>query len=284
MNLITGYYGEDHVTAMEDAIWHRGIWNKDCIVAFGENMKANIISNNEIQVRSGVISMQGRFSVIPPNTYDSLTINNGTIGENRIDLIVCHYEKNADTQVESMNLKVIQGIPSADTPTVPSYTEGNIDNGDLIAEVPVFQVNIKGITVESVDTVIDVEQSFTDRSANLLFEGATQTGNITLIDSIFNYKFLVFSISAQTNNAPYGYSLMPVIKDRNDTYQIFQGAGALSDTNERHEYATYVAGITPIENGTIFQIVKPVMNIIHTSGSNHGGGTIYYIREVWGIR
>ena len=88
MELITGYQLEDHVTSMHDAMWHRGIWKDDCIISVGENLKAEIISNNEIRVRSGILNMQGKFCSIDMNTYDSLTINNGTAGENRIDLIV----------------------------------------------------------------------------------------------------------------------------------------------------------------------------------------------------
>ena len=67
MNLVTGYFGKPHISTNQDSMWHRGIWDSDCIIAVNgtENLAADIVSNNEIQVKSGVLQMQGRFSEIP---------------------------------------------------------------------------------------------------------------------------------------------------------------------------------------------------------------------------
>lgn len=292
MNLITGYFGKPHITTNQDSMWHRGIWKDDCIIAFGENLNPQIISNNEIQVRSGVISMQGRFSEIPLNTYDSLTINNGTVGENRIDLIVLHYEKNADTQVESTILKVIQGTPSLDTPSVPSYTEGNIDNGDLVAELPVFQVNLNGINIESVDTLLNVESAFTEAiqvKRVKLFDGAVKTGSLTLNDNVQNYRTLCFLISSDQTGIPFGYGSYVTIdpsllSDYGGQSPLCTDAVAHTqwDTNAIVLYSGRMI-FDPSQPNKI-TIDNPFHNVIIRAGQSIGGATEYYIRNVWGVK
>lgn len=283
MNLITGYFGKPHIKTNQDSMWHRGIWKDDCIIAFGENLNPQIISNNEIQVRSGVINMQGRFSEIPLNTYDSLTINNGTVGENRIDLIVLHYEKNADTQVESTVLKVIQGTPSLDTPSAPSYTEGNIDNGDLIAELPLFKVNIEGINITKVENIIEVQPPV-NLARTLLFDGVIQTGQITLNDIIGNYRFLVVRLSNGTTSTDYKYgnTVMPVIETSSNRFDVMVGQTFKYQDNTM---ATFTGEITTNGlNSNIINITVPFSQVVHKTGVVHSGNTEVYVKEIWGIR
>ena len=289
MELITGYQLEDHVTSMHDAMWHRGIWKDDCIISVGENLKAEIISNNEIRVRSGILNMQGKFCSIDMNTYDSLTINNGTAGENRIDLIVARYEKNNETQVEDVSLKVIQGTPSTSTPSVPSYTEGNIDNGDLVAELPLYEVHIEGINITEVKRCLNIVPSLSQINRNLLFQGAIKTGDITLNDNMYNYRFLYIKISASPSGYTYGggiYTIIdPTLNNSNNKTQSFMGYEVPEESNESSPNAvnTY-SGIFVNKNETTLTVFKQISNVSHQSGKNHGGGTKYYVREIFGIR
>ena len=74
----------------------------------------------------------------------------------RIDLIVARYEKNQDNGIESLDLKVIQGTPAESTPTVPEYTEGDIQAGDYVADMPMYQVIIDGLNITEVKKVFEV--------------------------------------------------------------------------------------------------------------------------------
>lgn len=281
MNLITGYFGKPHISTNQDSMWHRGIWKDDCIIAFGENLNPQIISNNEIQVRSGVINMQGRFSEIPLNTYDSLTINNGTAGENRIDLIVARYEKNSETQVENVSLKVIQGTPSLDTPSVPSYTEGNIDNGDLIAELPLFKVNIEGINITKVECVIEVQPPV-NLARKQLFKGSILNGTITLSDKITNYRFLVIGFNlADQSVSNSSKAIFPVLYEKNG-YQDFISAREVVPSEQR-TVTTYTGTLQYI-NETTLNIYRKITNMYHVNNSSHSGTNEFEIKEIWGIR
>lgn len=150
MKAITARKAAPHITPLMDAMWHRGIVTaEDCIFDSFEKFAADIASNNEVRIRSGVGMLQGRFFCIEPGTYDSAAISNGTQGEKRIDLIVARWTVNASSETEDVEIKVIRGTPTADTPVAPDYTEGDLDNGELVADLPLYEVNINGISVES---------------------------------------------------------------------------------------------------------------------------------------
>lgn len=151
MKAITARKAAAHITPLMDAMWHRGIVTaEDCIFDSFEKFAADIASNNEVRIRSGVGMLQGRFFCIEPGTYDSAAISNGTRGEKRVDLIVARWTVNASSETEDVEIKVIQGTPTTDTPVAPDYTKGDLDNGELVADLPLYEVNINGINIESI--------------------------------------------------------------------------------------------------------------------------------------
>lgn len=157
MEIITGYTGKPHVTSEQDRDVNIGVvGEKSYVLQTGMQLAAEVSSNNEIKIRDGVLMHQGCAASIKKNTYDSLTIINGSQGMKRIDLIVARYEKNQDNGIESLDLKVIQGTPAESTPTVPEYTEGDIQAGDYVADMPMYQVIINGLNITEVKKVCEV--------------------------------------------------------------------------------------------------------------------------------
>lgn len=151
MNIITGYKGTPHVTAQQDrdinsAIFTNGVY----ILNIGSKMAATIVSANEVTIADGLIIAQGCAAEIARGTSESMTIDNGTQGQLRKDLIVLRYTKDASTGVEDMELDVIKGTPATSNPSVPTYTSGSIADGDTLVEFPLYTVNISGITIQSV--------------------------------------------------------------------------------------------------------------------------------------
>lgn len=154
MDIITGYTGTPHITAENDRDINIGIFgSKSYVLQTGTMLTAEISNNNEIKVRDGVIMHQGCAASIKKNTYDSVTINNGSQGMKRIDLIVARYEKQPETNVESLTLKVLQGTPAETSPQVPAHTEGDIQAGDTVADMPLYEVEIDGLNITEIRKV-----------------------------------------------------------------------------------------------------------------------------------
>lgn len=169
MDIITGYTGSPHVTAEQDRDINIGIFgNESYVLQTGSQLTAEVSSNNEIKVRDGVIMHQGCAASIKKNTYDSLTITNGSQGMKRVDLIVARYSRDPSTNEESLTLKVIQGTPSENSPTVPGYTTGDIQSGDLVADMPLYQVILNGLNITEVKKLFSVQGSIAELSSNLI--------------------------------------------------------------------------------------------------------------------
>ena len=168
MEIITGYTGKPHVTAEQDRDVNEGIFDTGSFVLkTGSQLAAELVSNNEIKVRDGVLVIQGCTAVIKKNTYDPVTIANGSQGMKRIDLIVARYNKNEETKIEEVMLKVIQGTPNASTAAVPTYKTGDIQSGDLVADMPLYKVTLDGLNVTSVDKMFTVIPTLPELSSKI---------------------------------------------------------------------------------------------------------------------
>ena len=168
MDIITGYTGSPHVTAEQDRDVNIGIFGAESyVLRTGSRLKAEVSSNNEIKVRDGVIMHQGCAASIKKNTYDSLTIANGSQGMKRVDLIVARYSRDQNTKEESLVLKVIQGTPKESGPAVPGYTTGDIQAGDLIADMQLYQVTLNGLNITEVKQLFATHDSIAELSSNL---------------------------------------------------------------------------------------------------------------------
>ena len=162
MILITAAKDTDFIYPIHDAMFFRSITGlESCVFDYLENFKAEIITNNEVRIRPGVGMIQGRIFEVVPDTYDSVTIENGTQGENRIDLIAARFEADEETNTQEATWHVIKGTPVAGDPTAPTCTEGDIDAGDTVAEIPIAEVELEGINI------VDVRMVYPALASNL---------------------------------------------------------------------------------------------------------------------
>ena len=165
MEIITGYTGKPHVTSEQDRDVNIGVVGEGSyVLQTGMQLAAEVSSNNEIKIRDGVLMHQGCTASIKKNTYDSLIITNGSQGMKRVDLIVARYEKNRVNGIESIDLKVIQGTPAESSPAAPQCIEGDIQAGDYVADMPMYQVIIEGLNITEVKEMFKVIGSNKDLS------------------------------------------------------------------------------------------------------------------------
>ena len=152
MHIITGYTGENHITSADDASLHRAIFGEgDYVLDTGSKFKATIIDNNTIRIDDGDLLIQGHLARINPGDYEEVTIDNGTPGSKRYDLIVAKYLKDNVTGIESVTIEVIKGTAGA-TPTEPDITQDNLKNGGLERDFVLYRVLVDGATLDSVST------------------------------------------------------------------------------------------------------------------------------------
>lgn len=218
MNIITGYRGEAHITADQIRDQNQGCFGDGSyILDVGSKLAATAISATSVQLADGIISHQGCTASIPYGSTEAVTIGNGTQGMQRIDLIVARYTKDAGTGVEDMELAVIQGTPAASNPSTPSYNQGSIHAGDSPVDMPLFEVALDGISIDSVTQVASVVKTQADTDAEISALNSSLSGLFGGKISVVQFETTGYSwasgtagryVTQYTRNVPSGYSLM----------------------------------------------------------------------------
>lgn len=201
MNIITGYRGEPHITSYQDRAKNQGSFGTGMyILDVGNKLSASIITANEVRVYDGVLSMQGCVANIQKGMYDSCAIDNGTQGMKRSDLIVARYTKDAGTNVEDISLVVIKGTPSASSPVTPSYNSGDIQQGDSPVDMPLYRVNIDGITISSLSRTANYVKTQAELDSETTFSSASTSWNGITIELKRFGRVITLHMSGSTND------------------------------------------------------------------------------------
>lgn len=153
IELITGYAGQGHVSAADVGRFQAGVCGTGkYVLNTGTKFAYTIVSSNLIRIGSGDAVDQGRHINIPQNGYEEAAIQNGSQAKSRIDVIALRYSRDSNTGVESASLVVIKGteVTTGNTPSVPAITSGNIFNGALVDDLPLYHVLIDGTNITSV--------------------------------------------------------------------------------------------------------------------------------------
>lgn len=157
MNIITGYGAQPHIYPHHDRETNIGIFGDGThILDVGSQMAATVVSSNQVDIADGLLVAEGCTAEVARGTTESMTIENGAQGMLRTDLIVARYTKTAGTAVEAMALAVIKGTPAASNPATPAYNTGLIADGDSPVDFPLYRVNLNGISITSVERLVDV--------------------------------------------------------------------------------------------------------------------------------
>lgn len=157
LNLVTGRTGSAHVTSDNARAFNSQVFGTGTyLIDYGAKFAPTIVDNNTVRIGNGMLIHQGTQMGIDIDSYEDVTIENGSSGYNRNDIIVMRYTKDRDTQIESIALVVIKGTPSNTTVVDPTYTTSNIlDGTGLSTDVPICRVRLSSLTITSVDNLIE---------------------------------------------------------------------------------------------------------------------------------
>lgn len=176
--LVTGSHGGDdpHVESKHDALMHAAMLGRGGYILKTRNwtMKPTAKDVNNITIPAWDLVVEGRQIYIAAPT--DVNIQSGSQGQKRRDLIVARYALNSGTGVETVTLEAIKGVPSSGTPADPGIETGSIIGGAIVSDLPLCRVNLDGITITSIDTLVNVMQPLED-----VWDSLTHTDVTTLI-------------------------------------------------------------------------------------------------------
>lgn len=146
-NIITGYTGTRHITpAMDASVYRSAFGTEEYVLSDGNKCKGSMPSINQFEILDGLISMQGHQIQV---TQETLVVDTCANGYERIDLVCMRFTHDNNTMIDAAELVVIKGteVQSGNTPTVPTYNTGVIDQGATIVDMPLYQIDLAGSTV-----------------------------------------------------------------------------------------------------------------------------------------
>lgn len=158
IELVTGYQGQDHVTAEQWADFNRGIFGDAAILPIGNRMETAIQTANQISVKDGVAVFDGRQVYIGYGESENIAITSGTQGMLRRDIVVVEYTREEDTGIESVQFKVINGTPAANNAQDPTVQDMDIRTGVFVSQKPFCRVRLNGTAIEGVDSLVQVKE------------------------------------------------------------------------------------------------------------------------------
>ena len=142
--IVDGMTGTKHISSDDlSALNTATIGKADCVLEYGDDFKLTMASANSATLGTGVGMVGGKRFWNQAAT--SLTIQSGTQGQKRNDLIVARYSRTA-AGIESIEPVVIKGTPSAGAPADPEVTANDLK---------LWRVTLDGINVSSTTALFE---------------------------------------------------------------------------------------------------------------------------------
>lgn len=144
-----------NILSEDDAAIYRGILGQDGVLNIGSKLKTTVLSNNKVRVGDGVINVDGHIGRNSYADYEDLTIENGTAGQKRNDLIIASFSTTGSGGLDTYVLKVKKGVAGS-TGTDPAVTKQDIYAGGKLREYPLYRVKLDGLSIVGVEQLFKV--------------------------------------------------------------------------------------------------------------------------------
>lgn len=156
--LITGYWGEPHVTPENDRGIYASIFGAGrYVLPVGKRFEAAYIGNNTIRIYDGKLIDNGAIAGIPAGEYIDLTVENAEQGKTRNDLIVFEYTKDTSTLKENGVFKILQGKETDANATDPELEQYDLlSNNATKDQMALYRVVVSGANISAPLKIYDV--------------------------------------------------------------------------------------------------------------------------------
>ena len=122
--IVDGMTGQKHISSDDLAALNTATVGKaDCVLHYGDDFKLTMASANSATLGTGVGMVGGKRFWNQAST--SLTIQSGTQGQKRHDLVVARYQKTS-AGIESITPVVIKGTPTTGAAADPATTVNDL--------------------------------------------------------------------------------------------------------------------------------------------------------------
>lgn len=171
--IVDGMTGTKHISSDDlSALNIATIGKADCVLKYGDDFKLTMASANSATLGTGVGMVGGKRFWNQAAT--SLTVQSGTQGQKRNDLVVARYAKTS-AGVESITPVVVKGTPSTGTAADPATTSNDLK----LWRIPLDGISV-GKPIKLFEPVASLATIGDSVSRVLARPGITLNGTITI--------------------------------------------------------------------------------------------------------
>lgn len=141
-HLVTSSQGVDHIESYNARHLNAGTQGNGSYALTGRgNFALSMPNTNTLRIAGGdALCCGAQWSI--DESYEEVTIENGSVGTKRIDLVVADI---TTAPKEECKLLVLKGEETTGEPVAPTPLEGDLNAGDTHVQMPVAEVPIDGI-------------------------------------------------------------------------------------------------------------------------------------------
>ena len=215
-----------HIYAYDQALINNALTGGDAVHEMFDNLLATKVSNNIVTISPGVFSIQGHFANVVYGTTEPMTIENGTAGQKRNDLICAKFKRTVDT--DEISLVVVKGTNHPTTPVDPTIVQQNLLTGGTERLVALWRVVLDGINITTLTQLFVVQKNLIAFKESLAPSVIAGSGYNYLVQTVNGFRTVTstftfgqaFTYSSSTNTYfAAAFVILPV------------GARFLSDAN-----------------------------------------------------
>ena len=179
--LITGYWGEPHVTAENDRGINAAIFGAGrFVLPVGKQFKAEYIGNNTIRIYDGKLLNNGAAAGIPAGRYVDLLISEAGQGKKRNDIIVFQYAKDASTLIESGTFVVVSGAETSGTAADPALTQADLLSDEAtFDQMALWRVPVSGSVISAPVQLFTIAKNLENAGSGEKVVAATSTDGVS---------------------------------------------------------------------------------------------------------
>ncbi len=238
--LITGYWGEPHVTAENDRGFNAAVFGPGrFVLPVGEQLRAEYIGNNTVRVYDGKLIDNGAVGGIPAGKYIDLLIPEAGQGMKRNDLIVFQYSKDVSTLIETGNIIVVHGTETTGTPADPALElQDLLTDEATFDQMALYRVSVAGASISAPVRMFSIISNFQGMRAGL--------GAVNLLDNS-DFREPVNTLG-KTSYRGLGFSIDRWVVS-NDTSALTVGDGFILIQNDHTTSAT--SFVNRLRSGTL---------------------------------
>ncbi len=171
-----------HIYAEDDAAIFQSMFGGDGVLNIGNCLKSTVISNNKVRISDGVLSVGGHIGRLSHADYQDMTIENGATGYNRNDIIYARFLTSGN--VDSFILAVKKGTATTGTASDPALVQGNLYEGAVERDYPLYRVKLSGLSIASVDQLFTVIPTIPDLKAQMAKDKAEINQSLDELSSV----------------------------------------------------------------------------------------------------